>query len=96
MKATKAQIVDFIYNNFKDKNGNKFKKKKLSEYPREILEMLIIKHDCEKRLIEWVDRSKMVNHHICKYCGGIANGKEVDLLCDSCREIFGHAYYSEL
>ena len=36
------------------------------------------------------------NHHRCKYCGGIATGKNKDLLCDDCRDIFGHTYYSEL
>lgn len=35
-------------------------------------------------------------HHRCKYCQGIAKGKEKDLLCDNCRETFGHTYYSEL
>lgn len=36
------------------------------------------------------------NHHRCKYCGGITQGKITDLLCDECREVFGHTYYSEL
>ncbi len=35
-------------------------------------------------------------HHWCKYCGGIAEGTDKDLLCDDCRELFGHTYYSEL
>ncbi len=35
-------------------------------------------------------------HHICKYCGGIAKGVDQDILCQECRELFGHAFYSEL
>ena len=34
--------------------------------------------------------------HICKYCGEIAEGTYVDLLCTDCRETFGHSLYSEL
>ena len=36
------------------------------------------------------------NHHICKYCGGIAEEKYDDLLCGECREIFGHTLFSQL
>jgi hypothetical protein len=36
------------------------------------------------------------DHHICKYCGGIARGPDEDRLCDECKEIFGHAFFSEL
>lgn len=35
-------------------------------------------------------------HHICKYCGDIANGCDDDVLCDDCKEIFGHSFYSQL
>jgi hypothetical protein len=35
-------------------------------------------------------------HHICKYCGDIANGTDENVLCSECRELFGHAFYSEL
>ena len=35
-------------------------------------------------------------HHICKYCKGIAEGSHTDLLCEECRELFGHTLYSEL
>lgn len=34
--------------------------------------------------------------HICKYCYGIADGPDEDVLCKECREVFGHAFYSEL
>ena len=35
-------------------------------------------------------------HHICKYCGDIAQGTDEDVLCQDCRMTFGHAFYSEL
>lgn len=35
-------------------------------------------------------------HHICKYCGGVAKGIDEDVLCEECRDVFGHAFYSEL
>ena len=35
-------------------------------------------------------------HHLCKYCGGIAEGNYEDLLCAECRYDFGHALFSEL
>lgn len=35
-------------------------------------------------------------HHICKYCGHIAEGTNKDILCDDCKRIFGHYLYSEL
>ena len=34
--------------------------------------------------------------HLCPYCSGIANGTDHDLLCDDCRSVFGHYFYSEL
>lgn len=35
-------------------------------------------------------------HHICKYCGGVTKGIDDDILCEDCRDTFGHAFYSEL
>ena len=35
-------------------------------------------------------------HHICKYCGSIAEGTYKDLLCDTCKDVFGHSLFSEL
>ena len=32
----------------------------------------------------------------CKYCGSWTSGMNEDALCKDCREIFGHAFYSEL
>lgn len=35
-------------------------------------------------------------NHRCKYCGGAAEGSDTNLLCEECRELFGHAFYYEL
>lgn len=35
-------------------------------------------------------------HHICKYCDRVTKGADEDILCPECRELFGHAFYSEL
>lgn len=35
-------------------------------------------------------------HHVCKYCGSVTDGSQSDILCEDCREIFGHSFYSEL
>lgn len=43
-----------------------------------------------------VDVADGNTHHICKYCGDIAKGIDEDVLCDECRMIFGHTFYSEL
>lgn len=34
--------------------------------------------------------------HNCKYCGQLVEGSYEDLLCEDCRESFGHSLYSEL
>lgn len=138
MKATKSQLVDYIYNNFSIK-GKKLTKKMLNEMPIEKLESIVVANHCENKLEEWINRPKMIkymvdgfqdgkalswdceypneeackkafeddgikvikiatksNHHRCKYCGSIAEGKNSDVLCDECRETFGHTFYSEL
>lgn len=138
MKATKSQLVDYIYNNFSIK-GKKLTKKMLNEMPIEKLESIVVVNHCEKKLEEWINRPKMIkymvdgfqdgkalswdceypneeackkafeddgievvkivtknNHHRCKYCGSIAKGKDSDVLCDDCRDVFGHTFYSEL
>lgn len=35
-------------------------------------------------------------HHRCKYCSGIAEGTDKNLLCEECRAEIGHIFYSEL
>ena len=35
-------------------------------------------------------------HHLCKYCNGIAEGSNGNLLCNECRKMYGHTFFSEL
>jgi len=35
-------------------------------------------------------------HHLCRYCGSLAEGDFEDLLCKDCRECFGHSLFTEL
>ena len=35
-------------------------------------------------------------NHICPYCGNVAKGLDEDRLCEECRDIFGHSFFSEL
>lgn len=138
MKPTKAQLVDYIYNNF-ELNGKKLTKERLNNTPYVGLMKIITNNNCEKELEEWINKPKMEKfmvdgildgkeyswdtealneeecrksfesegiivkkiaskktHHRCKYCQGIADGKLSDLLCDNCRETFGHTLFSEL
>lgn len=46
--------------------------------------------------LTFVDAVSDKDHHVCKYCKGIAKGPDEDVLCEECREMFGHALYSEL
>ena len=34
--------------------------------------------------------------HSCKYCGQVTEGIDEDILCEDCREVFGHTLYSQL
>ena len=54
---------------------------------------------CPPNFIPFVreKREAGVRHmHTCKYCGGMAEGDNEDLLCPECQEAFGHKFYSEL
>ena len=45
----------------------------------------------------WIECEKLPKgKHACKYCGSITDGTHDDLLCEVCRETFGHALFSEL
>lgn len=48
--------------------------------------------DANWQLCKKIPRGK----HSCKYCGEIAEGTHADLLCEDCRETFGHSLFSEL
>lgn len=43
-----------------------------------------------------IDVADANTHHICKYCGNIAEGTYEEVLCEECRDAFGHAFYYEL
>lgn len=66
---------------------------KALDYPEEVWLRLCQKHYPNEGITKVYDRN---NHHICKYCGGIANGADEDILCAECRDDFGHAFFSEL
>lgn len=34
--------------------------------------------------------------HVCLYCGNLVDGTNENLLCDECRELFGHTFFSQL
>ena len=42
------------------------------------------------------EEPKLPTTHECKYCGGVADGPDEDVLCEDCQMTFGHAFYSEL
>lgn len=70
----------------------------------EELDIATIKAPSEQMAIDYIEKEgykveKIVDastHHLCKYCGGIAEGNYEDLLCEECRYDFGHALFSEL
>ena len=70
----------------------------------EELYITTIKAPSKQMAIDYVEKDgykveKIVDastHHLCKYCGGIAEGNYEDLLCEECRYDFGHALFSEL
>ena len=68
--------------------GTEYKKSLLKDYRDEIKQEL-----GNNYTVEVYDAN---THHLCKYCGDIAEGDYEDLLCNDCYELFGHALYSEL
>jgi len=54
----------------------------------------------DKELIDLENLSKETEKESldnkCKYCGKPNNSKDEDVLCEECRETFGHSFYSEL
>ena len=63
------------------------------DYPEEVLLRICQKHYPSEGITKVCDGN---NHHICKFCGGVAKGIDEDILCEKCRELFGHAFFSEL
>ncbi len=58
----------------------------------------------EEQAMEYVRESgynpvqavKARGHYFCKYCSRIVKGTNKDVLCPECRDVFGHAFFSEL
>lgn len=137
---TKKELVDFIAENYRNKEGKRLVKRHLATFSVEELRKIISDTNGDKLLESWVNRPKVISyyidafdqdnkecvyeakgpsadfikkdleknghtvntivtkkgHHLCKYCNGIANGTNTDQLCNDCREVFGHTFYSEL
>ena len=55
------------------------------------IEQLIIDSDGENFKIKI---TKIKNE--CKYCGEFTDSDDEDVLCEDCRQTFGHTFYSEL
>ena len=55
-----------------------------------------VRKSLEKDGIKIIKIVPAKGHHRCKYCGSIAEGSDRNLLCEDCRELFGHSLYSEL
>lgn len=51
-------------------------------------------YEKEGYVVKTVVSSK--KYHRCKYCLGIANGTNKDILCEDCKDLFGHTYFHEL
>ena len=66
---------------------------KVLDYPEEVWLRLCQKHYTEEKISKVYDAR---THHLCKYCGGIADGIDENILCQECREDFGHAFFTEL
>ena len=137
---TKKELVDFIAENYRDKEGKRPIKKHLAALSGEELRKIISDTNGDKLLESWANRPKVISyyidafdqdnkeyvfeakgistdlikknlekkghtvntivtkkgHHLCKYCNGIADGTNTDQLCNDCRDVFGHTFYSEL
>ena len=62
-----------------------------------IAQMQKVVNECNELITDKVVNVYDANrYHICKYCGQISKGANKDLLCEDCREIFGHSLYNEL
>ncbi|WP_342982144.1 hypothetical protein [Ruminococcus sp. 2227st1_E6_2227SCRN_220401] len=55
-----------------------------------------IRKSLEKDGVKIVKMVPAKGHHRCRYCSSIAEGSDSNLLCDDCRELFGHSFYSDL
>lgn len=65
------------------------------DFPKETIINLLQK-DPDFKDTKILDVADANTHHICKYCGNIAEGTYEEVLCADCRDTFGHAFYYEL
>lgn len=81
----------FIYAD--DENGGYIQKVHFERsIPSEGARRAVEKHlDIKVKKIRVAD-----NKHLCGYCYSIVNGTDEDVLCNECRELFGHSLFSEL
>ena len=64
------------------------------DFPKEKFIDLMQKYTFKDQKV--IDVADANTHHICKYCGNIAEGTYEEVLCEECRDTFGHAFYYEL
>lgn len=56
----------------------------------------LLKDLAEKGKVEIQSYKGTTYNNKCKYCGRPNNSTDEDILCNDCRETFGHTFYSEL
>ena len=57
----------------------------------------IINKECDMSFKpEYTKIIDLTGKHLCLYCGEVVDGLDEDKLCAECRDVFGHAFYSEL
>jgi len=61
-----------------------------------ILKTFYVNRKKDGEEVSYVVIIESTKEHFCKYCGQVAEGKDKNVLCQECRECFGHAFYSEL
>ena len=62
-----------------------------------ILKHLLVVLDDIVSLLSTFEIKNKPKTNICKYCKtNKTNSLDEDVLCESCRELFGHTFYSEL
>ena len=62
-----------------------------------ILKHLLVVLDDIVNLLSTVEIKDKPKTNICKYCKTNKNNSpDEDVLCESCRELFGHTFYGEL
>lgn len=64
---------------------------------QDVLKLVNMKLANEGKAIYTEIKTIKRGQHICKYCyTNIVDSSDKDRLCDECREVFGHSFYSDL